>query len=128
MWYNPHMRLKQDNSLIYAFFMGNFIYGLGFSIMGWWDGVNQSSLFQSMHHVDPWLPRVWGTVLVAAVVLSVVPLHGKALKQVGSTVATLAWLYATLVYALTGYWLVFFSVGLLYLTFWVFYHFKFTRS
>lgn len=118
--------MRQENSLIYAFFMGNFVYGLGFSVLGWWEGVNSSSLYNSMHQVDPWLPKAWGAVLVAAVVLCVLP-WTKKLKKASVTVAMLAWLYATLVYGLTGYWLVFFSVGLLYLSFWIFYYLRYTR-
>lgn len=122
------MKVKQEHTLIYAFLMGNLVYGLGFLVAGRWSGVNSSSLYRSMYEVETWLPAIWGAVLVAAVLSCVVSLRSKVTRGFGSASGMLCWLYATLVYALTGYWLVVFSVGLLYLTFWVFYHFKFVVS
>jgi hypothetical protein len=122
------MKLKQEYTLVYTFLMGNLVYGLGFSVAGNWSGVNSSSLFKSMQEVEPWLPTIWGGVLVAAVVLCVLSLRSKVTRGFGSVAGMGCWLYASLVYALTGYWLVVFSVGLLYLVFWVFYHFKFVFS
>ena len=123
-----YTRFLKEDILIYAFMAGNVFYGLGFALLGNWSGVNSSSLFKSMYEVETWLPTIWGTVLVAAVVLCVLSLRSRLGTGVGSVLGIGCWLYATLVYLLTGYWLVVFSVGFLYLTFWVYYHFKFIYS
>lgn len=123
----PKPRLHKDNALMYVFFFGNFIYGAGFATFGFWSGVNTSSLYQSMHEVEPWLPKIWGMLLVAAVLLCVVPLR-RYLGGIGSYLGIACWVYASLVYFLTGYFLVFLSVSIIYLTFWVYFNFKFIYS
>ena len=128
MWYTSRMKMKVEHTLVYAFLMGNLVYGLGFAVAGDWKGVNSSSLFKSMHDVESWLPTIWGTILVAAVVLCVLSLRSRWSRGTGATLGTVAWIYATFVYGLTGYWLVFFSVGLLYLTFWLYYHVRFVTN
>ena len=123
------MRFLREKTLVYIFMAGNTFYGLGFALFGWWSGVNSSSLFKSMNGVEPWLPRIWGVLLVAAVVLSMLSLRNRVTRGVGSFLGVTCWLYATLVYLLTGYWLVVFSVGCLYLLFWIYFYLNFvTRA
>lgn len=106
-----------ESLLTKLFLAGNFIYGLGFAAFYWSEGVTSSSLYRSLDGLSSWLPQIWGIVLMLAVVTAVVP--SSKLLYFGTFLGTLCWVFASLVYLLTGYTLVFFTVGLLYLGFWV---------
>lgn len=115
---------KLINPLIYPFLFGTLIYGIGFAFLGDWSGVASSSLFQAMYEMHPYVPVAWGYGGTLASGFAIVLL----LKRDGwwggiaSISGWMVWLFAAIVYALEGYWLVFLTVALVYGYFWVYYY------
>lgn len=119
---------KQSLSIMaWVFLATNMVYGIGFVLGGNWSGVNQSSLFQALDQSWEYLPEAWGGIAFVASVVSFVAYKYQNgwLGNVGSMAGFGAWLYATWTYALNGFWLVVFTVGVLYLMFWVSYYFTY---
>lgn len=111
--------------LFYPFLFSTFFYGLGFSLFGWWSGVNQSSLFICMNAIHAWVPIVWGVGAAVAVILAVILLVGRKwpfLGQYASMFGFLVWLFASWVYILNGFWLVLLTVALPNAFFWLYYY------
>lgn len=111
--------------ITWLFLAGNMIYGLGFWLIDFLTDKPKSSLYDSLNDVSHTAPIAWGLMLSISVVASVVA-YTYNLKRVGlfaSFLGMFSWGFATWVYLLTGYYLVALSVGLLYLSFWVWFYF-----
>lgn len=114
-----------------AFLAANLAYGLGFSLFHWSDAVQRSSLYQTLNSVHDWMPQAWGWVLTIGALLCIIDarkMKRRRCRRIGTALGMLMWGYASLVYFFTGFYLVFLSVGLLYLTFWMWYYFKFVKK
>jgi hypothetical protein len=117
---------QKINPLFYPFLWATFVYGLGFVVFGSFNFVSVSSLFQAFYTIHPWLPRVWGgfAIVAGAAAMALLLLrHGKW-GDIASMFGFLVWLFALIVYALNGFWLVLLTVTVPNLYFWVYYYFK----
>lgn len=112
------------NPLIYPFLFGTFIYGIGFSTLNGWSGVASSSLFQAMYAMSPAVPIVWGAVAVMASGFAITLLLRRSgwWGGIASLSGWMVWLFAAIVYAMEGYWLVLLTVAMVYGYFWVDYY------
>ena len=123
---------RKVNPLFYPFLWATLAYGIGFFFFGFWSGVSSSSLHRSLNETWPWLPEVWGLALLVGTALCFFVAGSqddkKIVRRIGCGLGMATWGYASLVYFFTGFYLVFASVGLLYLTFWLWFHFKFVKQ
>jgi len=84
-------------------------------------------LYTAMTHLFPALPAIWGAVALGAIVLNLLSL---ILRRVGvaatsAFLGALVWIFAAWVYLLGGDYLIFVSVTLPNLFFWVWYYLDF---
>jgi hypothetical protein len=115
-----------------AFLIANAAYGLGFALFSGVNasGVSKSSLYKSLHETSQSLPALWGIITTVAVVLAVVysKFNYKAVGSLSAALGLGTWLFASLVYLQTGFALTFITVGLLYLSFWVWFYFTYISN
>lgn len=115
------------NPLFYPFLLATFAYGLGFTAFPWWSGVNSSSLFSAMSAIQFTLPHLWGIFALLAGIFAMILVLFRRGGWLGETAAMfgfLVWLFAGIVYALGGYWMVFLSVTGPNMYFWGWYYIR----
>lgn len=83
-----------------------------------------SSLFQAMYAMSPAVPIVWGAVAVMASGFAITLLLRRSgwWGGIASLSGWMVWLFAAIVYAMEGYWLVLLTVAMVYGYFWVDYY------
>lgn len=115
---------KFINPLIYPFLLGTLIYGIGFAFLGDWSGVASSSLYQAMLSMHSSIPVAWGIGASMASGFAIILLLRRRgwWGGIASITGWMVWLFAAIVYAMEGYWLVFLTVALVYGYFWVYYY------
>lgn len=115
-----------------AMLMANMVWGIGFTFFLWTDSVQRAALFQELNATHLVLPFAWGLVLTVGTTLCMIDARdGKehpVLRRIGTGCGMAAWLYGSIVFAITGFFLVLLSVGLLNLSFWAWYYFKFVKK
>jgi len=113
-------RGESFNPLIWPFFIATFAYGLGFTVFSGTEGVNKSSLFLAMNGITDHGSHIWGGIAVLTIIMGLtflmfsIPPFGKVSGLVGFAV----WVFASFCWALTGGWLLVFSIGVPNLWFW----------
>lgn len=114
------------NALIWPFLFCVTMYGIGFTLFPQFSWVNSSSLFQSFFMVHDWLPRIWGigAVLAGGSAISMMLLRKPFLGGTAAMLGFLVWLFAGILYISNGYILVFLTVSVPNMYFWVFYYFR----
>lgn len=114
------------NPLFYPFLFATIVYGLGFSLLGGWSGVNTSSLFGAMSNLHNWLPTLWGVcaLLAGGFAVAMMLLRHAPLGSLAAMFGFLVWLFAGFVYLLNGYYLVLLTVTFPNVYFWVFYYMR----
>lgn len=114
------------NPLIYPFLVTTLSYGIGFTAFRWTEAVNQSSLYLSMHALSPLLTVIWGVLAIVVIVvgLYVLIFDKPPIGKANCLVAWMLWLFAAIVYVLTGGWLTLFAVALPGLFFWTWQYFS----
>ena len=119
------MNMKRFEPITWAFFFANTVYALGFILTAYTPLQTKSSLYDALDGVWDYLPETWGALGLLAVGLSLAAarLDWKGLGSVSCLLGIGTWLYAVLIYLETHYYIVAFSVGALYLTFWVAFYF-----
>lgn len=125
--YVDYKKTQRVNPLLYPFLFQTFVYGLGFSTFFWWGGVSSSSLFQAMLAVHSFIPVVWGGFAVLATLLAVVLFLTRRagwFGEVASILGFLVWLFAAIIYAMNGFWLVLLTVTGPALFFWTWYYMR----
>lgn len=117
---------RKVNPLFYPFLVSTFLYGLGFATLNWWSGVSSSSLFQAFFAIHPWLPIIWGVAAVLAATAALVLLLRRKGRfgELAAMFGFLVWLFALIIYAMNGFWLVMATVAAPNLYFWIYYYFK----
>lgn len=109
------------NPLIYPFLFSTLSYGIGFLFLAGSDAVGLSSLHVAMYSIATWFPILWGAIAILTIVggltflLFNIPPFGKITGLIGF----MLWLFAGVVYALTGGWLTLFSVAMPNMFFWI---------
>lgn len=117
------------NPLIYPFLLTTLSYGIGFVFFRWATAVQESSLFSSMTSIGQHVPLVWGilAISVIAVGLYVLVFDKPPIGKANCFVAWLLWLFAAIVYVMTGGWLTLFAVTIPSLFFWTWQYFSLVK-
>lgn len=117
------------NPLIYPFLLTTLAYGIGFSLFRFTEAVHESSLFLAMTTINPAIPVIWGTLAVIVIIvgLYVLVFDKPPIGKANCFVAWMLWLFAAIVYALTGGWLTLISVATPSLMFWTWQYFSLAK-
>lgn len=117
------------NPLIYPFLLTTFAYGVGFVVFRFSAAVRESSLYIAMYTIDPLIPLVWGAMalLVITIGMYVLIFDKPPIGKANCFVAWMLWLFAGIVYILTGGWLALFSVAAPSLMFWTWQYFSLAK-
>lgn len=117
------------NPLIYPFLLATFAYGVGFIKFVCSDRGTSSSLFAAMFSISPTLTLIWGILAVLVVIVSfyVLVMDRPPIGKANCMMAWMLWMFAGLVYVLTGGWLPLFAVALPSLYFWTWQYFSLSK-
>jgi len=113
------------NPLIYPFLLATFAYGVGFTYFSVIGGESASSLYNAMFSISPAITLVWGLLAIAVMVIGlyVLVMNKPSIGRANCFAAWSLWLFAGIVYMLTGGWLPLFSVAVPSLWFWTWQYF-----
>lgn len=114
------------NPLIYPFIVSTLGYGIGFVLFRSTNAVQASSLFAAMHAINPLLTVLWGALAITVIVvgLYVLVFDKPPIGKANCFVAWLLWLFAFIIYALSGGWLTLITVTFPNLFFWTWQYFS----
>lgn len=117
------------NPLIYPFLLATFAYGVGFVVCSLLDLKAASSLFTAMVSISPTLTLIWGLLAIGVIVvgLYVLVMDKPPIGKANCFVAWMLWLFAAIVYVLTGGWLPLVSVTIPSLYFWTWQYFSLAK-
>lgn len=110
----------------HLFFFITFIFGLAFALPASFSGAGVTELYQFAAQAHILVPYIWGYWLVAASILNVVVLltRTKYLSSFPSMMGFTGWLFATIAYAATGFWLGLIVSSVPQMIFWAWYFFR----
>lgn len=120
-------RGEKFNPLIWPFLISTFSYGIGFALLlPVTDIAGESSLYNSMEKIDPSAPVIWGILSLATILMGLtflmfnIPPAGR----ISGLLGFMLWVFASLCYAFTGYWVALFAVSTPNMIFWLWQYFN----
>lgn len=112
------------NPLMHPFLLITAVMGFSFVFFHGTIPVGSSILYQlTIAHLPNYSASVWGVIALTVAVSHLIAIQVRK-RWFGTTVTwtgVLLWLYATLLYALYGYWMQVFTGGIPNLFFWIWY-------
>lgn len=115
---------KFHNPLMHPFLLITAVMGLSFVFFHGTGPVEASVLYQlTVGHLPDVAVSIWGVIALVLTLAHIVAIQVRK-RWLGSIVTwtgTLLWLYATILYALFGFWLQVFTAGVPSLFFWIWY-------
>lgn len=120
--YTDRTHMHKVNALTWPFVFATLVYGIGFVALGWWSGVQTSSLYQAMYLLSPGVPALWGAlaILAALLYLTLVISRTRGYGEMAAMLGFCVWFFAGLTYLLNGFWLVLFTVAAPNIYFWAY--------